>query len=193
MSYRPPVSTARILPLTERSGSPRSDDAKLAQIVEAAVTAANEKTNSKLVTELKNVVQRLETGIERLSSSLEAYVSGEQDVAVASLVDGERDDVPSIQRIKAEAAAVYTLSATDIAKHFGLTWGQVGQLLNQYGLNWAATKTDLWSKALFEKTHRRLWHPRVLALLTEVVGDEHHPDRQGMSAGCIAILEQARR
>ena len=70
MSYRPHESTARILPLTERSGSPRNDDAKLAQIVEAAVTAANEKTNSKLVTELKNVVQRLETGIERLSSSL---------------------------------------------------------------------------------------------------------------------------
>ena len=193
MSYRPPGSTARILPLTERSGSPRSDDVKLAQIVEAAVAAANEKTNSKFVSELKQVVHRLETGIERLSSSLEAYVTGEQDVAVASLVDGERDDIPSIQRIKAEAATIYTLSATDIANHFGLTWGQVGQLLNQYGLNWSVTKTDLWSKALYQKTRRRLWHPKVLTLLAEVIANQNHQDREGLSAGCLAILEQAKK
>jgi hypothetical protein len=59
MAFRPPVSTPAI-PLSEFTGAPRSNEAKLAQIVEAAVTAANEKTNSALVTELKNVVRRLE-------------------------------------------------------------------------------------------------------------------------------------
>ena len=182
-----------IIPLTERNGAPRHADDKLQALIKAAVKSANEESDRTLVKEMRELTQRMEKGFTRLSGSLEAYISGEQEVAVAHMVDGDADDLPSISRLKAESTLVYTLSASDIAEQMGIPVADVSYLISQrLGLDWVRAKPELWNDKLFSKTKRRLWHPKTVDLLREVILDAVHPERATASAGCLKVLERNR-
>ena len=182
----------KVVPLTERGGAPRHEDDKTRRLVEAAVESALQKHDSTVINEMRSIASRVEKGFNRLANSMEAFVSGDSEVAVAALTTARQDDLPSISYFKASALIVYPLKASDIAIQLGLTQPVVSYLLNKCGLNWAARKPELWSKDLYEKAKRRFWHERVVELLRTVILNPEHPEREGVSAGCRRALDIAR-
>jgi hypothetical protein len=95
--------------------------------------------------------------------------------------------------VKADSTLVFTMSATEIAQRVGLSVADVSYLLSQEnGLDWVHRKAELWNQDLFSKTRRRLWHPRTAKLLLEVIHDPKHVERNGLTGGCLRILNRAR-
>jgi hypothetical protein len=184
------VST--IITLQEKNGAPRHEDEKLMALIKQAVKAVNDERDRTMVEENNALLKRVASGFERLSETLEAYVSGERDVAVACMTDAPTDDLPSISRVKADSSLIYTLSASDIAEQTGLSVGDVSYLLSQAaGLDWVHRKIELWNATLFAKTKRRLWHPTTPKLLLAVIEDSGHLEREDISTGCARVLERA--
>jgi|GEM_PF-5617521 len=182
----------KVLPLTERGGAPRHEDDKTRRVIEAAVESALQKHDSAVITEMRNIAGRVERGFNRLADSMEAFVSGDREVAVASLTAAKDDDLPSLSTFKASAIIVYPLKASDIAARLGLTQPIVSYLLNVNGLNWSGRKPELWDRGLYDQANRRFWHERVVELLREVILDSEHPEREAVSVGCRRALERAR-
>lgn len=183
---------AQIIPLRERNLAPRHEDDKMLALMKQAFKEVNEERDRTLLKEMRNLTERVALGFERLSESIEAYTSGEQDVAVACMVDSPTDDLPALSRLKAESSLVYTLSATDIARQIGIKVADTSFLLSQVnGLDWIHRKPLLWNHGVFTKTKRRFWHPKTVELLLQVVNDRNHPEREGISAACERILERA--
>jgi hypothetical protein len=182
----------KVVPLTERAAAPRHDDEKTRRIVEAAIESALQKHDNTVISEMRAIAARVEKGFNRLADSMEAFVSGDREVAVAALTSTKEDDLPSLSTFKASALIVYPLKASDIAERLGLAPAVVAYLLNKCGLNWAARKPELWDKDLYEKAKRRFWHERVVQLLREVILSPDHPERAGISTGCERALNKAR-
>lgn len=185
------IQTGKVVPLSERNGAPRHEDDKTERLIRTAVQAALKEHDQSVVTEMRNMTARIEKGFNRLAESMEAFVSGESEVAVAALTSEHQDDLPSLSAFKASALIVYPLKASDIAEELGLTQPTVSYLLNSCGLNWAARKPELWDKALYEKAKRRLRHSLVVGLLREVITDPDHSERANISRGCQRILAKA--
>ena len=186
--------TGKVVPLAERNGAPRHDDEKTKRLIHSAVQAALKEHDRTVVSEIRAMAGRVEKGFNRLAESMEAFVSGDSEVAVAALTSDDRqDDLPSLPRFKASALIVYPLKASDIANQLGLKQSTISYLLNSCGLNWAARKPELWDRALYDKTKRRLWHHRVVEVLREVITDPDHPDRRDVTRGCQRLLDQAAR
>lgn len=183
----------KLVPLTERNGAPRHEDEKLQRLITAAVEQANEKRDSQLLGKLTRLIDRFEHGFERLSDAIEAFVAGEQEVAVANMTDDPLvDDLPHVARVKAEATLIYTLKASDIAQRLGLKASIVPYLLGRQGLNWLETKSELWCDRLHQMTKRRLWHPKTVELLRNVILDDKHPERGNVSDACVRKLNECR-
>jgi len=181
-----------LIRLTERNGAPRHEDDKLRAIVKGVVETALQQQDRAIVTEMRGLVLRMERGFERLAGNIEAFITGEQDVAVAHLVDQEVDDVPGIARFKAEATVIYKLSAKDIAAALAIAAPDVAYLLSQpHGLDWVRRKPELWCDELFRRTKRRLWHSDTLLLLRNVISDPKHTEREGLSVGCLRVLDRS--
>jgi hypothetical protein len=69
--------TSHVISLTERGGVSRHSDDKLTVLIRQVVRSAIEERDSV-------------RGFEKLSENLEAYISGEREVAVACMVDSSR-------------------------------------------------------------------------------------------------------
>jgi hypothetical protein len=190
--------------MRERNGAPRHDDDKLDRIVRAAVAGAMEEQNSAIVTELramlreqKKMVQRLNAGMERIIDVVEGFQAGERDTAVAGLTDEESDDLPTISRLKVSPSSIFTLTGSQVAQNLGIRPCDASFLLSQKnGLDFLGAHPDLWDHETFKRTNRRLWHPRAVALLAEILDEPGHNARADISAGCkrvIARCEEARR
>lgn len=179
-----------VVPLTERNGAPRHPDDKQIRIIRAAVESVIAERDSRIISQLEKVVQRFENGMSRLMDTVEAFKSGEKDVAIANLVDSIEDDLPSVSRLKAAASAVFTLTTTEIALQLGLKAQDVSFLLNRQGLNWVLKKPDLWDQETYKRTKRRLWHPFCVNILREVLVDADHDDRLNVSSGCAKVLRR---
>lgn len=180
----------RVVPLTERNGAPRHADDKQIRIIRAAVESVIAERDSKVISQLEKVVQRFENGMSRLMETVEAFKSGEKDVAIANLVDSIEDDLPSVSRLKAAPSAVFTLTTTEIALQLGLKAQDVSFLLNRQGLNWVLKKPELWDQETYKRTKRRLWHPFCVKILREVLVDPNHDDRLNVSSGCDKVLRR---
>lgn len=181
-----------LIPLTERNGAPRHEDDKLQAIVKAAIKSALQEEDRAIVNEMRELTMRMEKGFTRLTGNIEAFITSEQDVAVAHIVDGDLDDVPSLARYKDEEMLLHPFSATDIATELGIAPTDVAYLLSQpHGLDWTRRKPDLWSTSIYGRTKRRFWHSKTVALLREVILDPNHPERQDVSAGCQRVVERS--
>ena len=186
-AYQP----GKVVPLTERGGAPRHDEDKTRRIVEAAVESALQKHDTAVINEMRSMAARVEKGFTRLAESMEAFVSGDREVAVAALTSEREDDLPSISRFKASPLIVYPLKASDIAERLGLAQGVVSYLLNVCGLNWTARKPELWDRELYQRTKRRFWHERAAELLYDVITQPNHTERANVSIGCTRLLQRA--
>ena len=184
--------TGKVVPLAERNGAPRHEDERAKRLIHSAVQAALKEHDHNVVSEIRAMAGRVEKGFNRLAESMEAFVSGDSEVAVAALTSDDRqDDLPSLSKFKASALIIYQLKASDVADQLGIKQSTVSYLLNSCGLDWAARKPELWDRALYDKTKRRLWHQRVVELLREVITNPDHPDRCGVTNGCARLLNQA--
>lgn len=181
-------ATAGIIPLTERNGAPRHNDDKQKALIRAAVESALVEHDNKMVSKLERVIERFENGMGRLMETVEAFRSGDKDVAIANLVDTEVDDLPSVSRLKAAASAVYTMTTSDIADELGLKTPDISYLLNRQGLNWVLRKDELWDRDNYKRTKRRIWHPLTAKLLRDVILDPNHDARFDISPGCERVL-----
>jgi hypothetical protein len=182
-----PRSGLKLVPLTERTGALRHEDDKQAALIKAAVNSVLDERESRVVQKLERVVDRFENGMGRLMDVVEAFRSGDRDTAVVSLTEGV-DDLPSVARIKAVPSAVYTHTAAEIAKELAIKTQDVAFLLNRQGLNWVLRKDDLWDTDTYKRTHRRLWHPKTVALLRDVLRSADHDERFSISRGCERVL-----
>ena len=173
-------------------GRPAHEDEKAKRLIHSAVQAAMKEHDGTVVSEIRAMAGRIEKGFNRLAESMEAFVSGDSEVAVAALTSDDRqDDLPSLAKFKASALIIYELKASDVADQLGIKRSTVSYLLNSCGLDWAARKPELWDRTLYDKTKRRLWHQRVVGLLREVITNCDHPDRSGVTPGCERLLAQA--
>lgn len=190
--------------MRERNSAPRPEDDKLERIVRAAVAGAMEQQNSALVTELrsmvreqKKMVERLNAGMERIIEVVEGFQSGERDTAVAALTDAEADDLPSVSRLKVAPSSIFTLKGSQVAESLGIRPSDASFLLAQKnGLDFVGLHSSLWDHETYQRTNRRLWHPRTSMLLGEILDDPDHPERENLSSGCkrvIARCEEARK
>lgn len=116
---------------------------------------------------LEGLVVRLERGLDGLASNASPTV------------------------VKADAAMFYTLSASDIAAELGLPATRVSMLLNSACLDLVHRRPELWSREIFEKTKRRLWHPLTVSYLREVITNPKHPDRLLGAAYCLRAIEES--
>ncbi|MHB8148040.1 MAG: hypothetical protein ACYDGM_12375 [Vulcanimicrobiaceae bacterium] len=182
--------TNNVVPLTERNGAPRHEDDKTTRVIQAAVEAALREHDRTLVAEVRQMAARVEKGFHRLADTVEAFVTGDKEVAVAAISPEACDDLPSISAYKANATLIYSLKASDVAEQLGLARGVVSFLLNGQGLDWVTRHPELWDKDLYLKTRRRLWHFRVTELLRNVIVNGGNPDRDGVSLGCKRLLEE---
>lgn len=185
---------ASIYPLSERNGALRDDDDKIIALVQAAVDNSIGKLERQHHEEMKAfraVAERMENGFAKLSDTIEAFVIGDSDLAVAGVVDGESRELPNLPRYKADATIVYRLTATDIAQALGIPMSTVSYFLGPNGLNWVTQKPDLWNREFFRMTKRRLWHLDIVGLLRRVILDEQHEDRVGLSEACLHKMDDA--
>ncbi len=102
-----------VVPLSERNGAPRHEDGKAARVVQAAVEAALREHDRTLVNEVRNMAARVEKGFHRFADTVEAFVSGEKEVAVATISAEACDDLPSISTYKASATLLYSLQNSE--------------------------------------------------------------------------------
>lgn len=197
MSYRSGLNQP-VIPLRERNGAPRHDDEKLDRIVRAAVTGAMEQQNSTIVTELRSMlqeqqkmVQRLNAGLERVVDVVEGFTSGERDTAVAGLTENQADDLPAISRLKVSPSSIFTLKVSDVANRLNIACSDASYLLSQKnGLDFIQLHPDLWDHETYQRTNRRLWHPRTVEILAEILDDPTHPERVNASAGCQRVINR---
>ncbi len=178
--------------MTESNGAPRHSDDKQKRLIQQAVKSALDERDDKVLRKMDALTERLETGMTRLMAVVEGFASGERETAVAHLTDEPGDDLPSVSFLKVEPSAIYTLSATDIAGELGVDRHDVSYLLNDHGLGWVSAKEDLWDSKTHSKTNRRLWHPKTVQLLRDVIADEEHPERESISAGCERVLRRCK-
>jgi predicted transcriptional regulator len=181
----------RVVPLTERNGAARHEDEKLRQIVTSAVADVFEEKAGAMLREMKQTNENLERTVSRLAENLEGIVVGEHDAAIAAVVDEDADDLPSLSRIKADPSVIFRHKATDIAEALGLTCATVSYLLNQNGLDWVRRKPDLWNHEIYKITGARMWYPRIVSLLRDVIDDPQHLERASISSGCENALKRA--
>jgi hypothetical protein len=182
----------RISKLTERNGAPRHEDEKTLAIVKAAVQemlGPLQKQHREEVQAIRAIAERMENGYVQLAKTLEAFAIGDEDVAVASVIDGESAQLPNLPRYKADATIVYPLKATDIGEALGLPQSIVSYFLGAIGLNWVTTKPRLWNQEFFRMTKRRLWHPDVIRMLADVITKPEHPDRESLSDKCAKRMD----
>jgi len=123
--------------------------------------------------------------MERLIDVVEGFQSGERDTAVAGLTDGEFDDLPMISRLKVSPSSIFTLKGSQVAAELGIRAADASYLLSQKdGLDFVGFHQDLWDHETYKRTNRRLWHPRTLMLLAEILDDPGQRARENISAGC---------
>lgn len=182
---------ATVTQLTERNGATRYQDEKLKQVVVAAVEQAFDAKADALLKEMRQTNQNLERAVTRLIENAEGVVLGEHDAAIAGVVDGVADDLPSLARFKADPTVIFRLKTKKIAEMLCLSTGVISYLLNSAGLDWVARKPDLWSQEIHKMTGARVWHPMVVELLREVILDADHLERVGISNACKNALQRA--
>jgi len=192
----PPPTSPVVRPLRERNGAPRHVDEQQVALVRAAtrelIGPLLEQHRDELRA-VREIAQRMEAGYNNLAQRLEAFVIGEEEVAVAAVVDGASDELPNLARFKAEATVVYRLTAKDIGKALGdISFSTISYLLGRTGLNWTAARPALWHHELHRMTNRRLWHPDVVGLFAEVILNLEHPERAGLSAACVRRMDAIR-
>ena len=181
-----------LVPLVEKNGAVRHEDEKLKALIVQAVTAANEERDNKAAGDMKSLLDRFERSFERMTTVVEGFALGERATAVAGMIDGPDDDLPSVSRIKAEPSAIYIMTTKTIAEALGLSTSKVSFLLNQGGLNWVERHPDLWDRKAYETFRRRAWHPKTTALLRKAIMDETHGDRIDLSEGCERMLQRCK-
>lgn len=158
----------------------QTDEEKLERTLEMLI----ERSNNKVLGEMRALNRNLERAVTRLLQNVEGVASGEKDVAIAGVVDGEQDDLPRLARVKADPTLLYTLKTGAIAKRVGLSTMRVSFLLNKTGLNWVTRKPELWSNDMYGISGTRLWHPKTVKLLRDVLDDPKHSDRKNATAAC---------
>jgi hypothetical protein len=181
-----------VLKLTERNGAPRHDDDKTRAIVRAVteeLLGPIRKQHREEIQAVLEIASRMEQGYSQLARTLEAFAVGDQDVAVASVTDGESAELPHLPRYKADATVVYKLAAKDIGIRLGLPHMVVSYFLGPSGLDWLANKPSLWNQEFFRMTRRRLWHPHIVDLLAGVILNVEHEDRQRLSESCAKKMD----
>ena len=176
-------------PIPLVSKRPMSEDEKFEKTIEMLL----ERSNDKILGEMRAMNRNLERSVNRLLENIEGVVRGEREVAIASVVDGDADDLPRIPRLKAEPTMLYKLKTGAIAKEVGLSTGRVSFLLNKSGLDWVTRKPELWSDGLYSISNTRLWHLKTVDLLKEVLANPAHPDRKNATASCRKVLKSLDR
>ena len=182
---------ATVTQIAERNGATRHQDEKLKQIVVAAVEQAFDAKADRLLKEMRQTNQNLERAVTRLIENAEGVVVGAHDAAIAGVVDGVADDLPSLARFKADPTVIYRFKTKKIAETLGLSTGAISYLLNSAGLDWVSRKPDLWSQEIHKMTGARVWHSTVVKLLRQIILDADHLERVGISTGCENALRRA--
>ena len=191
-AYRiPPAVTV----LKERNGAPRHKDDQTAVIVKAVteqVLGQLQQQHREEIQAMRDIASRIEHGYTQLAKTMEAFVIGSEDLAIAAVVDGESAELPNLPRYKADPTIVYRFTATDIGRHLGgVPHMQVAYFLGPSGLNWVAQKQTLWNQDLFRMTKRRLWHPNIVGMLRDVIVDRKHVEREALPATCRRRMDEA--
>ena len=165
---------------------PQPDEEKFEKVVEMLL----ERSNNRVLGEMRAMNRSLERSVNRLLENLDAVVRGDKDVAVAGVVDGEADDLPRLSRVKAEATMLYSLKTGAIASRLGLTTMRVSFLLNKSGLDWVGRKPELWGDDFYDISSTRLWHPKTVGMLRDVMNDPRHPERKHATDACKRYLKK---
>jgi len=158
--------------------------------LEIMIESAVERSNNKVLGEMRAMNRNLERAVTRLIESHEGVAKGEKEFAVASVVEGEHDDLPRLARVKADPSLSFTLKTGAIAKKVGLSTMRVSFLLNKSGLNWTGRKPELWSMKLRELSNTRFWRPETANLLKAVLDDPNHRERKHASKACKAFFKE---
>jgi hypothetical protein len=166
------------------SKRPLSDREMLERLIESAV----ERSNDKVLGEMRAMNQNLERALSRILGTVDGVAQGEKAIAVAGVVEGAEDDLPRLSRIKADPALVYTLKTGAVATAVGLSTMRVSFLLNKSGLDWVGRQPELWSAKMHDVSGTRLWHPKTVALLKQVLDIKTHPERAFATTACLKFL-----
>ncbi len=137
---------------------------------------------------LSEKVQRLTTGVERLVDEMHGVRTGKKEEAFARV--SPSDASPDLPTVSAEAALLYTLTASDIGQELGFHASQIGLLLSARGLGWAGNG-DYQEIGRHKKQNlTKFWHRDVPAKLRKVL-DEGSPEKRGVTdKAALAIFRR---
>lgn len=171
--------------------TPKSIREQVAQEVEMSI-AGHFRDQNDLLREmnatLSEKVQRLTNGIERLVDEMHGVRTGKKEEALARVGSSE---VPAdLPTVSAEAALIYTLTASEIGEELGFRASQIGLLLSARGLGWAGN-SDYQELTRHKKiTQTKFWHRDLASRLRHVL-DEGSPGKHGITdKGVLAIFRR---
>lgn len=138
--------------------------------------------------QLRDQLQRLTNGVERLVTEMHGVRTGEKDEAFARVAG--IDASPDLPTVSAEAALLYTETSKSIGAALGFHASQIGQLLGPAGLGWVGKSEfqELGRKCSQNQT--KFWHREVPSRL-RVILDANQPHELGVtSPGALSIFRR---
>ncbi|MGA0607974.1 hypothetical protein ACO2Q0_18445 [Phenylobacterium sp. VNQ135] len=118
-------------------------------------------------------LERLTNGIETLVAEMHGVRTGKKEEAFARVAG--LDCKPDLPTVSAEAALVYTLTASQIGEELGFHASQIGLLLGAKGLGWAGNGDYQEIGRTTKASAPKFWHFEVPRRLRAVL-DQNQPE-----------------
>lgn len=130
-------------------------------------------------------LERLTNGIETLVSEMHGVRTGKKEEAFARVAG--LDCKPDLPTVSAEAALVYTLTASQIGEELGFHASQIGLLLGSKGLRWAGNGDYQEIGRTTKASAPKFWHYEVPRRLRAVL-DENRPDKLEIKSKAVLAI-----
>lgn len=135
--------------------------------------------------ELKEQLQRLTNGVERLVGEMHGVRTGTKERAFARICG--KDGSPDLPTVRGEAALWYTHTASTIGRELGFHSSQIGLLLGSKGLNWAGNGDYQEIGRATSISQSKFWHEEVPDLLRAIL-DENDPGKYRITSKVVLTI-----
>ena len=138
--------------------------------------------------ELKEQLQRLTNGVERLVEEMHGVRTGLKEKAFARICG--KDGSPDLPTVRGEAALWYIHTAATIGGELGFHSSQIGLLLGSKGLNWAGNGDYQEIGRPTSVSQSKFWHEDVPGQLRAIL-NENDPGKYGItSKGLLTMFRK---
>ncbi len=170
------------------SRRPKTLQERVKEQVESSVAAHFREQNELLQANNKDLadrLQRLTTGIECLIGEMHGVRTGKKEEAFARIAG--LDASPDLPTVSAEAALVYTLTASQIGEQLGFHPTQIGLLLGAKGVRWVGNGDYQEIGRTTKATASKYWHFEVPTRLAKIL-DDGDPEKFSITSKSVLAI-----